>query len=52
MWSTEAAKNLIKEGRKSDDQLAKRLADYLGYALGTIDYYEKLLEKERKANNA
>lgn len=48
MWSTETAKSLVKEGRNSNDQLAKRLADYLGYALDTLDYYEKLLEKERK----
>lgn len=51
MWSTETAKSLVKEGNKSDDQLTKRLADYLGYALNTLDYYEKLLEKERKRNS-
>lgn len=48
MWSTETAKNLVKEGNKSNDQLTKRLADYLGYALDTIDYYEELLKKERE----
>lgn len=52
MWSTETAKGLVKEGKKSNDQLTKRLADYLGYALDTIDYYEELLDKERKTNNA
>lgn len=48
MWSTETAKDLVKEGRKSNDQLAKRLAEYLGYALDTLNYYEELLKKERK----
>lgn len=48
MWSIEIAKSLVKKGNKSNDQLAKRLADYLGYALNTIDYYEKLLDKRRK----
>lgn len=48
MWSTETAKSLVKEGKKSNDQLAKRLADYLGYALDTLDYYEKLLDKRKE----
>lgn len=52
MWSTDAAKGLIKEGRKSKDELTRRLADYLGYALTTVEYYEKLYTREVEKNKA
>lgn len=48
MWSTKTAKSLVKEGKKSDDQLTKRLAEYLGYALDTLDYYEKIIRKRKE----
>lgn len=48
MWSTEAAKSLILQARGTDDTLTHRLADYLGYALETVDYYERLVNKMKK----
>ena len=48
MWSIETAEDLVKEGKKSKDQLAKSLAEYLGYALDTLNYYDESLKKERK----
>ena len=51
MWSTKTAKSLVKEGKKSDDQLTKRLAEYLGYALDTLDYYEKIIRKRKEKQN-
>lgn len=48
MWDTEEAKKLIERARETDSVLAHRLADYLGYALGTIDYYKSLFDKTEK----
>lgn len=45
MWDVEEAKKLIERARKTDSVLAHRLADYLGYAIGTIEYYESLFDK-------
>lgn len=50
MWDTEEAKKLIERARETDSVLAHRLADYLGYAMGTIDYYKSLFDKTIKAN--
>lgn len=50
MWDTEEAKKLIGRARETDSVLAHRLADYLGYAMGTIDYYKSLFDKTIKAN--
>lgn len=50
MWSTKNARSLILQARETDDELTRRLADYLGYALETVDYYERLVNKmEKKA---
>lgn len=48
MWSTKNARSLISQARETDDMLAHRLADYLGYALETVDYYERLVNKMKK----
>lgn len=48
MWDIEEAKKLIERARETDSVLAHRLADYLGYAIGTIDYYESLFDKTEK----
>lgn len=50
MWDTEEAKKLIERARETDNILAHRLADYLGYALGTIDYYKSLFDRTIKVN--
>ena len=41
MWDTEEAKKLMKRARETDSVLAHKLADYLGYAMCTIEYYDK-----------
>ena len=46
MWSKETAKYLIDKGRESEDGLTKDLADYLGYALDTVEYLDDVI-KER-----
>lgn len=48
MWDIEEAKKLIERARETDSVLAHRLADYLGYAIGTIDYYKSLFDKTEK----
>ena len=48
MWDAEEAKNLMERARKTDSVLAHKLADYLGYAMGTIEYYKSLFDKENK----
>lgn len=48
MWDTEEAKKLITKARETDSVLAHKLADYLGYAMGTIEYYKSLLNKTEK----
>ena len=48
MWDTEEAKKLIERARETDSVLAHKLADYLGYAMGTIDCYKSLLDKVEK----
>lgn len=48
MWDIEEAKKLIERARETDSVLAHRLADYLGYAIGTIDCYESLFYKTEK----
>lgn len=48
MWDTEKAKKLIERARETDSVLAHTLADYLGYAMGTIEYYESLFDKAEK----
>lgn len=50
MWDTEKAKKLIEKARETDSVLTHTLADYLGYAMGTIEYYQSLLDKTIKAN--
>lgn len=50
MWDTEEAKKLIERARETDSVLSHELADYLGYAMGTIDYYKSLFDKTIKAN--
>jgi hypothetical protein len=45
MWDVEEAKKLIERARETDSVLAHTLADYLGYAMGTIEYYKSLFEK-------
>ena len=44
MWSTDAANSLIKKATKSNDDLTKELAKYLGFALNTIEYLENRIE--------
>lgn len=48
MWDVAEAKKLIERARETDSVLAHRLADYLGYAMGTIDYYKSLFDKTEK----
>lgn len=48
MWDVEEAKRLIERARETDSVLAHRLADYLGYAMGTIEYYKSLFDKTEK----
>lgn len=49
MWDVEEAKKLIVRARETDSVLAHTLADYLGYAIGTIECYKSLFdEKEKK----
>lgn len=50
MWDAEEAKKLIERARETDSVLSHKLADYLGYAMGTIDYYKSLLDKTIKVN--
>ena len=50
MWDTEEAKKLIERARETDSVLAHKLADYLGYAMGTIGYYQELYDRTIKAN--
>lgn len=50
MWDTEEAKKLIERARETDSILAHKLADYLGYAMGTIEYYQELYDRTIKAN--
>lgn len=50
MWDVEEAEKLIERARETDSVLAHKLADYLGYAMGTIEYYQNLLDKTIKAN--
>lgn len=50
MWDAEEAKKLIERARETDSVLSHKLADYLGYAMGTIDYYKSLFYKTIKAN--
>ena len=45
MWDAEEAKKLIERARETDSVLAHTLADYLGYAMGTIEYYKSLFDK-------
>lgn len=52
MWSPEMAKSLIAQGKKSEDDLTRRLADYLSYALDSVEYYEKLYTREVEKNKA
>lgn len=48
MWDTKEAKKLIERARETDSVLAHKLADYLGYAMGTIECYKSLLDKTEK----
>ena len=48
MWDAEEAKKLIERARETDSVLAHTLADYLGYAMGTIEYYKSLFDKMEK----
>ena len=45
MWDVTEAKKLIERARETDSVLAHTLADYLGYAMGTIEYYKSLFDK-------
>ena len=47
MWSKDTAKYLIDKGSKSEDELTKDLAKYLGYALDTIDYLDDIIDDLR-----
>jgi len=48
MWDAEEAKKLIERARETDSVLSHKLADYLGYAMGTIEYYKGLFDKAEK----
>lgn len=48
MWDATEAKKLIERARETDSVLAHKLADYLGYAMGTIEYYKSLFDKAEK----
>lgn len=48
MWDIEEAKKLIERARETDSVLAHTLADYLGYAMGTIECYKSLLDETEK----
>lgn len=48
MWDTEEAKKLIERARETDSVLSHKLADYLGYAMGTIEYYKSLFDEAEK----
>ena len=48
MWDVEKAKKLIDRARETDSVLSHKLADYLGYAMGTIEYYKSLFDKTEK----
>ena len=48
MWNAEEAKSLMERARNTDSVLAHKMADYLGYAMGTIEYYKSLFDKEKK----
>lgn len=48
MWDIEEAKKLMAKARETDSVLAHALADYLGYAIGTIEYYKSLFDKAEK----
>ena len=41
---------MVERARETDSVLAHKLADYLGFAMGTIEYYESLFDKTIKAN--
>ena len=45
MWDAEEAKKLMERARETDSVLAHALADYLGYAMGTIEYYKSLFDE-------
>lgn len=45
MWDVEEAEKLIERARETDSVLAHKLANYLGYAMGTIEYYKSLFEE-------
>lgn len=45
MWDVEEAKKLIERARETDSVLSHKLADYLGYAIGSIEYYKSLLDR-------
>lgn len=47
MWDKKTAQELVKQGERADDDLTKRLATYLGFALQSVEYYENLYIKER-----
>ena len=48
MWDVEEAKKLIERARETDSVLAHKLADYLGYAMVTIEYYKSLFDNTEK----
>ena len=48
MWDVGEAKKLIERARETDSVLAHKLADYLGYAMGTIEYYKNLFDEGNK----
>ena len=48
MWDIEEAKKLIERARETDSVLAHTLADYLGYAIGSIEHYKSLFDGTEK----
>lgn len=48
MWSENEARKLITKARETDSVLAHELADYLGYAMGTIEYYKDCFKEAEK----
>ena len=50
MWDINEAKNLMGKARKTDSVLAHKLADYLGYAIASLEYYKNCLEEAEKGD--